>query len=183
MRRLVVGVLAALFGLVVLAPSLPAGSKHATGRLAQARYVALGYDLGDRFLSERQAIVDSDRVTPEDRRALEVIRELLEDWDRYVIVDRPDQAELLVVVRKGRRMVLGGGLPVGPVGGGQVGRTGPSFRGEVSSAADMLSIYESNGGQPGTLLWRETRANGLSGSPPLLFEGFKSAVERVPKRR
>jgi len=76
-------VLATLFGLVVLAPSLPAGSKQATGRLAQARYVALGYDLGDRFLSERQAIVDSDRVTPEDRRALEVIRELLEDWDRY----------------------------------------------------------------------------------------------------
>jgi hypothetical protein len=139
MRRLVGGVLTALFGLVVLVPSLQAGSKQATGRLAQARYVALGYDLGDRFLSERQAIVDSDRVTPEDRRALEVIRERLEDWDRYVIVDRPDQAELLVVVRKGRRMVLGGGLPVGPVGGGQAeDRTIVQRR--VSSAADMLDL-------------------------------------------
>jgi hypothetical protein len=168
--------------LVLLAPLTSAGSKPAPARLAQATYVALGYDVGDRIMSEQEAIRSADRLMPGDRQALDSIRDLLEDWDRYVIVERPDQAELLVVVRKGRRLSIGGGAPIGRVTPDQVGRTGPGIRGELSSAGDMLSIYESNGGQAGMLLWRETRPNGLSASSPALFESFKSDVERIPKK-
>jgi len=38
----------------ILPPGLSAGSKPVPTRLARARYVALGYDLGDRFLSEME---------------------------------------------------------------------------------------------------------------------------------
>lgn len=171
--------LAALF---LAAPLASAGSKPVPARLAQARYVALGYDVGDRILSEQEAILSAARLMPEDRQALDNVRDLLEGWDRYLIAERPEQAELLVVVRKGRRLAVGGGAPIGRITPDQVGRTGPAFRGELSSAADMLSIYECHGGQAGTLLWRESRPNGLSASSPALFESFKRDVERIPKK-
>ncbi len=67
--------------------------------LAQARYVALGYDRGDGFVSETDVRAD---VLPEERAALQAIRAGIEQWDKYQVVVRPGQAELLIAVRKGR---------------------------------------------------------------------------------
>jgi hypothetical protein len=172
--------LTALVGCLVLTPGLLAAPKQAPARLAHARYVALGYDLGDRFLSDQEAIGHGDRVLPEDRRALNAIQDLIKEWGRYTVTVRPDQAELLIAIRTGRRAVA---EVSPPVSGGRGGRVlpGPTFGGEISSTDDMLLVYESAGGRPGTLFWRETRTGGLSGSPPPLFESFKSAVERIPK--
>jgi hypothetical protein len=179
MRKLVAGAFAGFLSVAYLAPGLTAGGGAPPARLAQAQYVALGYDLGDRFLAEWQGIT-SDRVTPDEREALRAVREGIEEWGRYVIVERPDQAQLLFVIRKGRRAVLGGSLPIGTPVGGQPGRS--SLRSEVSSSGDMLSIHESDGGQPGFLLWRQTQPNGLSGAPPRLLDGFMSDVNRIPAK-
>ena len=56
-------------------------------RLAQAQFVALGYDLGDRFVSESEGLAVLE-VLSEDRKALCAIRDLIEKWGRYVITDR-----------------------------------------------------------------------------------------------
>ena len=61
--------MAALGLLLLVTPTVLAGQR-VDGRLLQAQSVALGYDLGDRFLSERDAISQTDRVTPEDRLTL-----------------------------------------------------------------------------------------------------------------
>ena len=85
------------------APTLLGGPNKVPARLTQARYVALAYDLGDVMLSEAEAVSKPGRVLPEDREALNSVRDLIEKWGRYVITIRPAQAELLIAVRTGRR--------------------------------------------------------------------------------
>jgi hypothetical protein len=167
----------------LLAPSLFAGSNKVPARLAQARYVALAYDLGDSMLSEAEALAKPARVLPEDRDALNSVRNLIEKWGRYVITIRPAQAELLIAVRSGRRAsaevgVRIGGRRQGTGATGSGATTGSLYGVEASSGDDMLSVYEGSGGP---LLWREQRPGGLSRSSPTLFEDFKADVERVAK--
>ena len=60
--------------------------------LARARYVALGYDLGDGFLSAERISAVAAATLPEERRALEAIRNDLEKWGRYIVTLRPAEA-------------------------------------------------------------------------------------------
>jgi hypothetical protein len=170
---------------IILPPGLSAGAKPVPTRLAQAQYVALGYDMGDRFLSESESVADPD-VLPEDRKALAKIRNQVEKWNRYVITLRPAEAQLFIAVRRGRRALGTSRVPVGGPGLGS-GTTTTSLRAELSSPDDMLSVYESSGGMSGkgmsgTLLWRGQRPGGLSSSSPSLFEEFQSAVESLSKQ-
>ena len=168
---------------LVLVPVVLAGPDRVPARLAQARYVALAYDLGDSLLSESEALAKPMRVLPEDREALNSVRNLIEKWGRYVITVRPAQAELLIAVRAGRRASLEasvrtGGTRVAPGAAGTGSTTGSSYRAEASSGDDMLSVYDGSGGP---LIWREQRPAGLSGRSPALFEDFKADVERAAK--
>jgi hypothetical protein len=165
-------------------PAAFAGQDKVPARLAQAQYVTLAYDLGDAILGESEALSKPALIAPEDRDALQAVRNQLEKWGRYAITARPDQAQLLIAVRVGRRAAVeasvrvGGRRPdSGAVGSGST--TGSSYRGEASSADDMLSVYDTGPGRP--LLWRGQRRGGLSGSSPGLFEDFKADVERVAK--
>jgi hypothetical protein len=176
---------AVAFSLVV-APGLFAAAKIPE-EIVRARYVALGYDTGDAFVSEVEAIAHPDKVLREDQTALRAVRDQLETWDKYVITVRPEQAEILVVVRAGRRGVVSMGAPLGarPAGGSAGGPAGASaprvtgYGGQLSSQGDMLTIYESRQGRPGTLLWRQQHTAGF---PSRLFEQFKADVERSPKK-
>ena len=73
----------------LLAPTLFGGPNKVPARLTQARYIALAYDLGDVMLSEAEAVSKPARVLPEDREALNGVRDLIEKWGRYVITIRP----------------------------------------------------------------------------------------------
>lgn len=181
MRPQLVAPLAAL-----LAASLPALSSEAAGkklvpaRIAQARYVALGYFTGAGFVSEQQALGDPD-VFPEDRRALQSIRDELEGWDHYVLTVQPRDAEILIAVRSARRLGITAGSRVG-TGRGGPGPTGfgPIAGAEVSTPDDLFLIFESRGGAAGTELWRVQGKGALSGTPPRAFEDFRTEVERAP---
>jgi hypothetical protein len=171
---------------LLMAPGLVAGPSRVPARLAQARYVALAYDLGDSMLSESEALAKPARVLPEDREALNSVRNLLEKWGRYVITTRPAQAELLIAIRTGRRASAEAGVPIGGrrQGAGVTGSgatTGSSYRVEASSGDDMLSVYDASGGGAGAPLWREQRPGGFSGSAPTLFDDFKADVEKAAK--
>ena len=171
-----------LFPAAALAAGLGVFAPVAAGPpalLAEARYVALGYDHGAGFVSETDVRAE---VLPEEREALQRIRVELEEWDRYVIVVRPDQADLLIAIRKGRLASFGGGISVGGpspgrVGGGPVG-TGPMAGGEVSSSDDMIEVFE----RGGSLIWRGMKPSGLSGAGPPLWESFRAEVAKAEKR-
>ena len=168
--------LPAALAVTLLPTGLSAGPKTVPTRLAQARDVVLGYDLGDRFLSESDSVADPD-VTPEDRKALAEVHRQIEKWNRYVVVRRPAHAQLVIAVRMGRRASGTGRLPGG--GPGRTSGATSSVGVELSSPDDMLSVYEPGRGTFGTLLWRGQQRGGLSGSSPSLFEEFRSAVEGI----
>lgn len=143
--------------------------------LARARYVALGYDTPRGFLSKRDAMASADVLAAE-RDLLEGIREQIEEWGHYVIVDDRRDAEILMSVRLGRLATIGGG---GIVGSGAAGRAGGGFASvEISSPYDLLLVSDSSG----TVLWRVQRKGGLSGTPPAAFAEFKADVERAAKK-
>jgi hypothetical protein len=161
---------------VLAAPRVPA-------RLLAARYVALGFDLGDRgFVSATEAMGLPDRVTPEDRKALEAVREAIESWDRYAIEIRPANAEILIALRVGRR-TLGKARIGDPAGSGSSERSGGIELSSLSSRDDMLSVYDAgSGGVAAALLWRAQRVDGLSGSSPALLEQLKADVEASARK-
>ena len=176
---------AALFG--VLPAAAPAARK-VPAQLALARYVCLGYDMGQGFMSEQQSISQPYDVYPEDRQALDAVREALSRWGKYVITTRPEDAELLIAVRFGRRGGGGAGVGGAGLGGAPVGNgTGRSPLGslgsgqaELSSNEDLFTIYESRAGRAGAPLWRQQGHGLFAGSPPKAFAAFQADVEAAP---
>ena len=172
---------------LVLPQSL--GAEPVPERLLVVQYVALGIDLGDRIVAGEALTGEAWRATAREREALEAIRQRLESWDRYVVVNRLADAQLLLVVRQGRRASIGGGGGDGvATGGGDQPTYGrgvspkqPAQGGGFSSPDDMLAAYEV-GGSPSLPLWRSLASNGLSGKIPL-FEAFRADVERAAARQ
>jgi hypothetical protein len=122
-----------------------------------------------------------EEVLPEEREALQRIREGLERWGKYVIVVRPAQAELLIAIRKGRLVSVGGGVLVGgPSGGRMAGPAGlgPVGGAEISSPDDMIEVFDTGG----SLVWRGMKTNGLSGAGPPLWESFQAEVAKAEKK-
>ncbi len=133
------------------------------------------------------------RLDPEDRQAIANVEGALYDWKRYTLVTRRDQADLIIVVRKGRIAEgrAGVGVSTGPLGapgsrpgGPAPGAGGPAVGvgvgGEVGPPDDLFEVYEPNQNEAlGTQLWLRTQPDGLDGSKPALFKEFKDAVEKA----
>ena len=180
--------LVASFALPLVAHAAPKTAIPAL--LEQARYVALGYDVGDGVVNTNQISAIASETLPEERRALEAIRHDLEKWGRYVVTNRPGDADILIVVRKGRRSSLelgsgtagtGGATRSGGEGGGR-SVSNRSIGGQLSSGEDRLAVYESAGGRPGISLWSAAATDGLAGSPPRLYKSFRDDVEEATKK-
>jgi hypothetical protein len=172
MRRLAC-LVAALAVTLVASVSSVASAGAPTARLAQARFVALGYDLGDTVLLDSDSL-NSDRVLPEERAAVQSLYDALEEWGQYVVEPRGSRAELVIAVRKGRLASvqgIGGGFGT-PDRGRSVGA-----RGELSSPYDMLTVYDG-----GTVLWRRTRPAGSPGSFTSMFADFRKDVDKAAKK-
>jgi len=156
--------------------------------LERARYVALGYDVGDGFVSADQIAVVAADSLPEERDALEAIRKDIEKWGRYSVTTRPEQAEILIAVRIGRRAALEVGTGTSNPGGGRSGPAGSrivssrTIGGQLSSNEDRIVVYEAVGGRPGMRLWSAAEAGGLAGSPPRLYKSFREEIEAAAKK-
>ena len=174
-----------LTALAVLAlpAAATAGQRHVPPQLTQARYVALGFDTGDGFIHERAAIGHPELIAERDLEALAELRARFVDWDRFVLADRPEQADILVGVRTSRKAVfeIGGRIGHDDPGARGARSQAPTLGAEASSPGDTLSVYQIEGGaQPGMLLWRERRSG--DDFPGASFERFKADVEKsVPK--
>jgi hypothetical protein len=148
--------------------------------LAQARYVALGYELGNGFVSEARA--RDEELLPEERQAIARIRGEIESWGRFVIVERPEQAELLIAIRKGRLLSYGVGAKTGdPTGGPPGGRpigVGSHESIQISTPDDLIQVTAA---RVGGIAWRGIKPNGLSGAGPPLWCEFRAEVEKADR--
>ena len=156
--------------------------------LERARYVALGYDLGDGFVTADQIARVAGGTLPDEYRAVDAIRADLEKWERFSVTDRPDQADILIVVRVSRR----GALDITNREGSQASSRGEGGRsrsvsnrtmgGEISSGGDRIDVYEAVHGRPGISLWSGRESGGLAGTPPRLYKSFREEVEAAAKK-
>ena len=182
--------LVASFALPLVAQAAPKSAIPAL--LERAHYVAFGYDLGDGVVSTNQISAVAGDTLNEERRAVDAIRRDIEKWGRYVVTDRPEDADILIVVRMGRRasMEVGSGTVGGSGAFGQSrGESGGgrsvssrSIGGQLSSPEDRIVVYEAVRGRPGISLWSSAETDGLAGSPPRLYKSFREDVEASVKK-
>jgi hypothetical protein len=171
----------------------PAPTDKMPALLERARYVALGYDLGDGFVSADRIALVSASTMEDERRAIEAIRRDLEKWNRYIVTERPEQADILIMVRVGRRASLevgGGGGSRGSSWGDSRGENGGSrtvstrtVGAQLSSNDDRVDVYEAANGRPGVRLWSGAEVGGLAGAPPRLYKSFREEIEAATKAK
>ena len=187
--------------LIVAAPLALAKDKKKTDLPAvfnNARYVYVEAEDGD---------IMNPRLFPEDREAIADVQDELKDWNRYAVALNQSDAELVMVVRRGRLVALQGhgGVGIGsrPELGGSYPGNGPGNspgnrnpagsdnrggdvsteiggRAEAGPPDDTLRIYSVNpGGRRGALLWSRELKDGLEAPQVLLIKQLKQEVERA----
>ena len=151
-------------------PSVPAV-------FGQARYVYVEAIDGQEF---------DPNINPDDRIAIADVRDALDNWKRYQLTTSRSEADVVIVVRKGRvaeanvgitprRGQLPGsaGQPGGIGAGGQIG-------GEAGPPDDLFEVCPVN--TDGTLsspLWERTMPEGLTAPKVVLLEQFEEAVDKA----
>ncbi len=131
-------------------------------------------------------------LLPEDRQAIADVQAALQQWNRYSLTTRREDADIVIVVRKGRVVVAKAGVVVGSSSGpqgnpssgqprGQAGTgVGVVAGGEVGTPDDLFEICQLNtDGTLSTPLWIRTFPGGLDGPKVMLFEQFRNAVEKA----
>jgi hypothetical protein len=128
------------------------------------------------------------RLNPDDRQAIADVDKALDDWKRYALTIRRDQADLIFVVRKGRLVTAEVGGQVGSrtqripnrPANGPIAGNGVSLGGELGPPDDLLEVYLPHPDDAhGTLLWQRTVADGLNPPQLTLFRQLKDEVDRT----
>ena len=154
----------------------------------QARYVYVEAVDGDEF---------NPRLYPEDLQAIADVRHALQEWNRYTLTIRRQDADLVFVVRKGRLAAANvfGGVRTGPrTSGPQTPGQDPNrdpaqypnsgtdvgASGQVGSPDDFLFVdVVSPGGRLGPQIWMQSRRDGLDTPEIPLFKQIKDAVDKA----
>jgi hypothetical protein len=115
----------------------------------------------------------------EDRVAIGEVQDAIQQWGRYTLVYKPEDADLIFNVRAGRHLegragvgvTSGSGVPaaVGEVAGGSVGPADDYMEALMPIPAERLDVSHA------TLLWRRTQHDGFGDGAPLVQEFRKEA--------
>lgn len=170
---------------------VPAAFEH-------AQYIFVEAKDGDQF---------KPGLYPEDRQAIADVQDGVQDWHRYALAMHRSEADIVLVVRKGRRAGvqartgignhLPGSVSVGHGSGstnqgGQLGQPGQQdgqdtnvdtrvgAEAEMGPANDMLSVYLLDGNKKRVgPVWERELQDGLDAPPVLLLQQLRSAVEHA----
>lgn len=139
----------------------------------------------------------SRETTMEERAAINRIEDAVRAWGKYKIVYRPEEANLMLVVKTSGLGTARTGIDVGTppmdpthpgtrvdprsvgIGIGTIGGVDVS-----SDSNDMLlvSISPQEPAMDAPIVWRRSAHHGLQGSKPALFEAFHDAVAEAARQ-
>ena len=146
----------------------------------QARYVYVEAIDGQEF---------DPNLNPDDRIAIADVRDALDNWKRYVLTTSRSEANLVIVVRKGRAESGNVGFTPHhgqlPNGAGQPSPSGPLGSGaqvgaDVGPAEDLLEVCTVNtDGKLSSPLWQHSMPDGLRAPQVMLLEQFEEAVDKA----
>ena len=159
---------------------------------SNARYVYVQAEDGD---------IMKPGLVPEDREAIADVQDALKNWNRYAVTLNRKDADLIIIVRKGRlaSVQLNGGIGVGATPGingsypsrnpGGTGNANPDRNGTVESVGarsevgpnnDILRVYSLS--PQGSLIgpfWSNEMKDGLDAPDVPLLRALKEAVEHA----
>jgi hypothetical protein len=134
-------------------------------------------------------------VSDEERVAIAAVRDELKAWGRYTVVADLGQADIVLVVHKGKAQqeTSGRGRAQGgsgnssmdlDSGGDAAGRMAQATRSglgvEMDVTADTLAVCARDAkGRVGNPLWSRTMDGGLDGVSPMLMNQLRLAVDRA----
>lgn len=126
---------------------------------------------------------------PDDRIAIADVRDALDNWKRYILTISRSEADVVIVVRKGRLASANVGIAPRrgslPGSGGQPGQPGPIGAGagigaDVGPADDLFEVCQVNpDGKLSGPLWERTMPNGLNAPDVMLLAQFEEAVDKA----
>jgi len=163
---------------ILLVLLLAAGAAVAQGfdplpkLVLHARYVLVttnsGYDLTD------------PHMMPDDRRAVLDVQNAIKKWGRYALAYNERDADLILLVRKGRIVATQPGFRV-DAGSGTKPTIGADAPTDIGDPRDMLALYNATGGLNASPLWRGTAADGLNPPQMTLVGDLRTAVDKAAK--
>ena len=157
--------------------------------VAHAQYVMVTTYFGDPARHPLDA-----RITAEDRQAVSDVQDALEKWGRYSLAYRSEDAELILVVRKGRFMDATAGARVhagsrqpctpgqsAPCTIEQPAGVDPVANVDVGDPQDELVLYDRSEGFDAAPLWRGRSPDGLNAPEMKLVSELRTKVEETAK--
>lgn len=161
--------------MLLLLPSLAVsqqGYRPLPKLVVHARYVLVttyeGYDL------------TSPKILPDDRRAVLDVQNAITKWGRYALAYRPEDADLILLVRKGRIVAAQPQMRV-EVGSNRPTQLGADAPVDIGDSRDMLAMYDSAVGIDSAALWRDSVSGGLDAPNVELVQELRKAVDQAAK--
>lgn len=131
-------------------------------------------------------------LNPDDRIAIADVRDALDNWKRYILTTSRSEADVVIVVRKGRAEGANvgitphhGQLPGGAGQSGQAGQpgsigSGAQFGADAGPADDLFEVCQvKTDGKLSSPLWEHSMPNGLNAPKVMLLEQFEEAVDKA----
>ncbi len=160
--------------LLLLVPLTIAKDKSQLPKLVVvAKYVMVTTYLGDQ--------PSNPRIMPDDRQAMGDVQDAIKDWGRYIVVYRPKDADLIILVRKGRIAEALGGVRVHAGSDAPNPSAGPSVHADAGDPQDMIAVYRAAEGIDSPPLWRGRQIDGLRPPEMRLVQELRTKVEAAEK--
>jgi hypothetical protein len=120
-------------------------------------------------------------IPPADRQAVIDVQDAIRDWGRYTLVyDRKD-AELILLVRKGRTAETRDGIRIHAGSTQPTPSFGPETQRDGGDPQDMLAVFDAARGTDGAPIWRDRITDGLSAPKVELVHELRTKVEAAAK--
>jgi hypothetical protein len=137
--------------------------------IVTAKYVFVTSYFGDN-------LADS-RVPTADRQAVIDVQDAIRDWGRYSVVSDRKDAELIILVRKGRVAETRNGIDVHAGSQRPGASVGPATATDAGDSQDMLAVYNASLGTDTAPIWRDRIAGGLAPPKMELLNELRTKVE------
>ena len=167
----------ALFALALIFCSslLLAKTKNKIPELVtNAKYVYVTAYNGDQFAGN---------VIPADREALTDVQDALRNWGYYKIAYKPEDADIIMLVRKGRYASAQPGTIIHAGSNRRPSAEAGANDDAANDPDDELSVHDAKQGVDSPPLWLGRMHDGLNAPQPRLVQQLRSAVEASLKKK
>jgi hypothetical protein len=188
MRRPAVLLGSALFAIAFASGQAQQTNQAYLNKIVNARFIMVTTESGDPF---------DPKIISDDRRAAGDIQNKINEWKRFTLVYRKEDADIVIAVRAAGRIRANAGIhvenrrqdrnrvPPGTYDPSQPTSTsvGPILTADAGPKDDLFSVYDAADYPSSAVLWRKEQKNGLSYPTIPLFEQFKKDIEKTAAKK